>query len=345
MRSHRNGTVTALWRECNNPCSAACFFGRVPVSDTVVLAPARRRGAAGRGRYRGAISGRSPLAPPGAGDPSLRRPGAGSPTDPAAVDGESPDGAFRVTASDGAARAGVLTTAHGDVRDARLHARRDEGDRQVADARRGARARRADRARQHLPPPLPARRRADRRARRAAPLHGLGRADPHRLRRLPGLLAARHAARRRRRRRHLPQRLRRRRDPLHARARRRDPAQPRQRHRDVPRPGPAGGGRPTRARRCRAPHDRVGPPPAPRGACRRGSSASRSARAAPTRSSAGARSRSSLELDFDGNAIGGLAIGEDRGRMFETTDCAAALLPEERRATSWASATPKGSSR
>jgi len=33
------------------------------------------------------------------------------------------------------------------------------------------------------------------------------------------------------------------------------------------------------------------------------------------------------ELDFDGNAIGGLAIGEDRGAMFEATDRAAALMP------------------
>jgi queuine tRNA-ribosyltransferase len=33
------------------------------------------------------------------------------------------------------------------------------------------------------------------------------------------------------------------------------------------------------------------------------------------------------ELDFDGNAIGGLAIGEDRDAMFETTDWATALLP------------------
>jgi queuine tRNA-ribosyltransferase len=34
-----------------------------------------------------------------------------------------------------------------------------------------------------------------------------------------------------------------------------------------------------------------------------------------------------VDLDFDGNAIGGLAIGEDRAAMFETTDWAAALLP------------------
>ena len=36
------------------------------------------------------------------------------------------------------------------------------------------------------------------------------------------------------------------------------------------------------------------------------------------------------ELDFDGNAIGGLAIGEDRDAMFETTDWAAALLPADK---------------
>jgi queuine tRNA-ribosyltransferase len=35
-------------------------------------------------------------------------------------------------------------------------------------------------------------------------------------------------------------------------------------------------------------------------------------------------------LDFDGNAIGGLAIGEDRDAMFETTDWATALLPADK---------------
>jgi queuine tRNA-ribosyltransferase len=33
------------------------------------------------------------------------------------------------------------------------------------------------------------------------------------------------------------------------------------------------------------------------------------------------------ELDFDGNAIGGLAIGEDRAETFETTDWVAQLMP------------------
>jgi queuine tRNA-ribosyltransferase len=36
------------------------------------------------------------------------------------------------------------------------------------------------------------------------------------------------------------------------------------------------------------------------------------------------------ELDFDGNALGGLAIGETREEMFETTAWAADLLPHER---------------
>jgi queuine tRNA-ribosyltransferase len=36
------------------------------------------------------------------------------------------------------------------------------------------------------------------------------------------------------------------------------------------------------------------------------------------------------ELDFDGNAIGGLAIGEDRNATFETTQWSAQLLPDEK---------------
>jgi queuine tRNA-ribosyltransferase len=37
-----------------------------------------------------------------------------------------------------------------------------------------------------------------------------------------------------------------------------------------------------------------------------------------------------VELDFDGNAIGGLAIGEERALMFETTALAASLLPADK---------------
>jgi queuine tRNA-ribosyltransferase len=37
-----------------------------------------------------------------------------------------------------------------------------------------------------------------------------------------------------------------------------------------------------------------------------------------------------VELDFDGNALGGLAIGETRDEMFETTGWAAELLPHDK---------------
>ena len=92
---------------------------------------------------------------------------------------------------------------------------------------------------------------------------------------------------------------------------------------------PAGVAR-ARTSRCREAHDRVGAAAAP---CRRAptaSSASRSTRAAPTPSSGAASVEELLELDFDGNAIGGLAIGEERGPMFETTDWVTALLPAEK---------------
>ena len=36
------------------------------------------------------------------------------------------------------------------------------------------------------------------------------------------------------------------------------------------------------------------------------------------------------ELDFDGNALGGLSVGEDRRLMFDTVEWAAPLLPEDR---------------
>ena len=50
-------------------------------------------------------------------------------------------------------------------------------------------------------------------------------------------------------------------------------------------------------------------------------------------------------LAFDGYALGGLAVGEDRGEMLDAVGWAAPLLPADGRATSWASATPRASSR
>ena len=96
---------------------------------------------------------------------------------------------FDLLATDGAARRGRLHTAHGRRRHAGLHAGRHRGHGQGADAGHAARDRRADRARQHLPPDAAAGRRAGRAARRPAPLHALAGADPHRFRRLSGDVA------------------------------------------------------------------------------------------------------------------------------------------------------------
>ena len=84
-------------------------------------------------------------------------------------------------------------------RDAPVHARRDERDGQGPRSRGHRRDRRVDHPREHLPPLPAAGPRADRPARRPAPVHGLGQADPHRLRRVPGRVARRPAGRRRRR--------------------------------------------------------------------------------------------------------------------------------------------------
>ena len=180
-----------------------------------------------------------------------------------------------------------------------------------ASTRRAARARRPDRPRQHVPPPLPAGRGRDRRARRPAPLHGLGRPDPDRLGRLPGLLAARHAARRRRRRRHLPLGLRRRAGALHARARGGDPGASSARTSRCASTS-------ARPQACRAPSWRR--PSAGRRSGRRASATApraagqlrlrdRAGRGS-TRSSAAARSRRSRRSASTAIALGGLSVGE-----------------------------------
>ena len=98
--------------------------------------------------------------------------------------------ALTITARDQSsrARAGVLRTAHGDVRTPGIRAPGDEGDRQGPAARGGRRARVRDGARQHLPPAAQPRSRADRALRRARSIHGLAGADDHRLGRLSGVL-------------------------------------------------------------------------------------------------------------------------------------------------------------
>ena len=67
-----------------------------------------------------------------------------------------------------------------------LHAGRHRGDGQGDEARDVRATGRRHHPRQHLSPDAAARRGAGRAARRAAPVHGLGPADPDRQRRLPG---------------------------------------------------------------------------------------------------------------------------------------------------------------
>ena len=107
-------------------------------------------------------------------------------------------------------------------------------------------------------------------------------------------------------------------------------AEPRQRHRDVPRPGAAG--RASRGaqleeavRRTTLWAARQRDAPRADGQLRFG--------IAQGGVDPELRRRSTeeiAELDFDGNAIGGLAIGEDRDAMFEATDRSAALMPADK---------------
>ena len=101
-----------------------------------------------------------------------------------------------------------------------------------------------------------------------------------------------------------------------------------------------------RARACRAPHDAAGPQrqvDAPRAP---GSFASGSRRAA---TDAELRRRSIDEitaLPFDGFALGGLAVGESKDEMLDCVEWAAPAAPGRRGpATSWASGIRKASSR
>ena len=250
---------------------------------------------------------------------------------------------FDVTATDGAARAGILRTAHGEVPTPAFMPVGTKATVKTLDPGRAARRRGHDRARQHLPPPLPPGRGRDRRARRPAPLHGLGRPDPHRLGRLPGLLAARHAARGRRRRRHLPLGLRRQPGPLHAGARRRDPARARLGHRDVPRHLPARRRAARRAGGGGAPNDALGAAAARR-AARAGAAALRDhagrrrPRAPPALDRGDRRAR--LRRRRARRAQRGGGPGRDvRGGLL-----GGAAPPGRRgRATSWGSATRRGS--
>ena len=150
-------------------------------------------------------------------------------------------------------------------RDAAVHARRDGRERQGPRPADAPRVGHADPARQHVPPRAPARPRDAPGRRRAPPVHGVGRPDPHRLRRLPGVLARR-PPRRDRGRRHVPQPPHRRHAPLYARVRRRHAARHRVGRDDGARRAHAGDRRPRRGPARERPDGEVGgagvrPPP------------------------------------------------------------------------------------
>ena len=95
---------------------------------------------------------------------------------------------FEVEATDGTARAGVAHTARGGYRTPCFMPVGTRGAVKLLSAADLDDLGVADRARQHLPPHAAARRRDGGGARGPRPVHGLGRPDLDRLRRLPGLL-------------------------------------------------------------------------------------------------------------------------------------------------------------
>ena len=113
---------------------------------------------------------------------------------------------FETLARDGAARAGVATTARGTYTTPCFMPVGTRGAVKYLSAADYETSRRPDRPRQHLPPDAAARRRRRRPVRRARTVRRLERPDADRLRWLPGLLAG---AEGRRRRRDVPQHVRR----------------------------------------------------------------------------------------------------------------------------------------
>ena len=214
--------------------------------------------------------------------------------------------------------------------DARVHARRDEGDRQDARPRRGSR---------RLVPRSSS-------ATRTTCISGPGEdviAELGGLHRFMGwdgpiltdsggyqVFSLRDTIKtRRRRRRHVPLRLRRRRGAVHAGVRR---ARSRRSSARTSRCASTSARRPARDELAEAVRLTTlwASAAARRAARRRASSSSASPRAPPTPSSGAARSSEIVELDFDGHALGGLSVGEARDPMFETVADAAPLLPAEK---------------
>ena len=212
-------------------------------------------------------------------------------------------------------------------RDARVHAGRDQGHGQGPHARGPAWRGRRHRARQHLPS-VPAARRGPRPGGRWAPrLQRLGRADAHRFRRIPGLLARQDAQHLREGR---PVRLRLRRllARLHAGADDEGAGGPRARtsrwsSTSARPPTPTASTTPSRCAARRGGR---------RGARRRTGARTRrssgSCRAGSTRTCARESLERTVEIGFPGYAVGGLSVGESREEMLRDARAATAgMLP------------------
>ena len=199
---------------------------------------------------------------------------------------------------------------------------------------RSPRGRRPDRPRQHLPPAPAPGPRAGARARRPASLHGLGRADPDRLRRLPGLQPLQAAAASARRASSSAPTSTARSASLTPESVRGDPARARRRHHPPARRVPRASGHPRAEterslaltlrwlRRAVAAHRAAGAPGALFGIVQGGTYA---------RDCGAARWRRPCALDLPGYAIGGLAVGEPKPAAVRHHRAGGrALLPADR---------------
>ena len=163
--------------------------------------------------------------------------------------------------------------------------------------------------------------------RRPRQVRRLGRADAHRLGRVPGVLAR---ARGRRRRRHVQEHVRRLHAPLHARDRGRHPGAARRRHPDgarrLPAAADAARGDPA-GRRAHRGVGRAGARRAHRGRTKRCSGSCRAASSETLRAESAQRT---VELDFDGYGIGGLWWARHAARWFPALAAALDHLPPDR---------------
>ena len=261
--------------------------------------------------------------------------------------------ALTITARDAGSRARAGRPAHRPRRGAHagLRAAGDQGDGQGNAAGRGRGPRLRHRARQHLPPVPRPRPRAHRALRRPARLHGLERADRHRLGRLPGLLDGPRHGRRRDQGPHAARRPAPGRDRRHRGARRALSLLPRRLRalhgaRDLDGdPGRAGLGPRARVRRVHAAQRRRATTPRARPSARTAgcaaawtgttstaptaSSSTGSSRAASSRTCALESAQAVAASECDGIAIGG-SLGADKAEMHAVVDWTTAALPEDR---------------